>query len=79
MRRSFCVSGDSRRLKRDLTGVKNLIAKKVSKQNPIKWVSKKNGFSPFVFYLLSESAVGNGKTLMVQFNFVPYSKLLTGN
>ena len=54
MRRSFCVSGDSRRLKRDLTGVKNLIAKKVSKQNPIKWVSKvEMAFLSlsFIFYL----------------------------
>lgn len=54
MRRSFCVSGDSRRLKRDLIGVKNLIAKKVSKQNPIKWVSKVEMaflFLSFIFYL----------------------------
>ena len=57
MRRSFCVSRDSRRLKRDLTGVKNLIAKKVSKQNPIKWVSKvEMAFLSlsFIFYLNRE-------------------------
>ena len=51
MRRSFCVSGDSRRLKRDLTGLKTLITKKVSKQKRIKWVSKVE--MPLLVYLLS--------------------------
>ena len=75
MRRSFCVSGDSRRLKRDLTGVKKLITRKVSKQNPIKWVSKVEMaflFLSFIFYLNRQWETEKSCCNLISFRTVSY-------